>query len=105
MRTLVVFLWLLFSAPAYAGSISVTITETNFANATKTYVIADADVDRIIAAYQAAANTNINGNASRAQVLLYLSKRWMATLTAEVVSYEAQKARDAVVVPNPINPQ
>lgn len=52
------------------GSISFTVTETGKPDATKSYTVPDADIDRMVAAYQSDANVDINGTATRGQVLL-----------------------------------
>lgn len=67
---------LLCAVPAQAGTISIQVAEAGFATQTKTYTVADADIDKIVAAYQPGANVSVNGTATRAQVLLY----WLQTL-------------------------
>lgn len=101
----IILAFLLMVSPVYAGSISVTVAQNGFVNTTKSYAIPDADIDRIVAAYQIAANADLNATATRAQVLLYLTKRWMAEIANDVKSAERQKAQDAIVAPVPVNPQ
>jgi hypothetical protein len=54
------------------ATIAATVTQTGNPNASKTYTLADADMDKAIAAYQQGANTAINGTANRNQVLNYM---------------------------------
>lgn len=54
------------------ATIAVTVTETGQTTLTRTLTLADADLDATIQAYQQAANTSINGTATRAQVLNYM---------------------------------
>lgn len=103
--TKVALVFLLMISPASAGSISITVVQGGAANVTKNYTVLDADIDRIVAAYQVDANKDLNATANKAQVLLYLTKRWMAEIAADVKSAERQKAQDAIVVPAPVNPQ
>jgi hypothetical protein len=54
------------------ATITATVVETGFANATKTYTLSDADLNRIVASYQQKANTAIGGTATRVQVLAWI---------------------------------
>jgi hypothetical protein len=54
------------------ATIAATVTQTSQPTASKTYTLADADMDKAIAAYQQAANSSINGTANRNQVLNYM---------------------------------
>ena len=85
------------------GSISFTITQTSKPDATKTYTVPDADVDRLVAAYQSDANVDINGTATRAQVLLYIAKQWVKLIKDKVKSVETAAAQAAVVIPADIS--
>ena len=78
---------LLCAAPVQAGTITVQVVETGQTTQTKTYTVADADIDKIVAAYQSGANVSVNGTATRAQVLLY----WITTL---LVNPTIQAVRD-----------
>lgn len=91
--------------PAVAGSVSIQITEAGFSNATKTYTIADSDIDRIIAAYQQPANIVVNGTATRGQVLLTWVQQFIDGTKTTVSTFEKQQAISAVPTPTPINPQ
>lgn len=90
---------------AHAGSVTITVAQTTNPNVTKSYTIADADIDRIVSAYQTAANVSINGTATKAQVMLYLTNLWMGEITAAVKAYDMDKATKAIVAPTPVNPQ
>ena len=78
------------------GTITFTVTETSKPDATKTYNVADADIDRMVAAYQQDANTDINGTATRSQVLLYIAKTWLKDAQQKVSSKEYAAAQAAV---------
>lgn len=105
MKKLLVALFVVLATPAYAGSITITVVQGGQTNVSKSFTILDADVDRIVASYQIAANASVNAPATRAQVLLFVLKQWMDELTQNVKTYETQKAKDAIVTPSPINPQ
>lgn len=105
MLTWILFGILALTAPASAGSISITVVQGGQSNVVKPYAVPDGDIDRIVAAYQSAANVDINGTATRLQVLQFITKQWMAELTRDVKTFEVDKAKAAVVVPAPVNPQ
>lgn len=96
---------LLNVASANAGTITIQVVEGGQTNATKTFTILDADIDRLVAAYQSLANVSINGTATRAQVLNYVVTQWMQSGVATVTAFEAAKAITALVPATPINPQ
>lgn len=88
-----------------AASITFTIVETGFPNATKTYNFSpDSELDRMIAGYQQAANTSINGTATRTQVLLYWAQSIIDAAKANTKSVEQAAAIAAVPPVTPINP-
>ena len=68
------------------GTLTFTVVETGQTTLTKTYTIADADIDKTVAAYQSAANVSINGLATRAQVLNYWTQTTIAAIKAQVQS-------------------
>lgn len=74
------------------ATISFQVAETGQTTATKTYTLPDAQLDRMIAAYQQGANTSINGTATRAQVLNYWSQVVIAAAVAQVQAFETQQA-------------
>lgn len=102
-RTLILLL-LIVPATAQAGSIVFTITGTGI-NASKTYTLSDADINRIIATNQIAANAANNAPASKMFVLNYWIQQFINSTIQSVQSFEKQTAVDAVPTPSPINPQ
>jgi predicted amidohydrolase len=82
-------------------SISIQVTQTGQTTLTKTYTVDDADINRIVAAYQQDGNTAVNGNATRAQVLLTWANGLMENTKAKVVARELAVAQGAVVPPVP----
>lgn len=54
------------------ATISATVVQTPNPDASKTYTLSDADMTKAINAYQQAANTAVNGTATRVQVLNYM---------------------------------
>lgn len=106
MRAIVVIALLLFAESALAGSISIQVVETGQTTLTKTYsTIPDANIDRIVAAYQSAANTSVNGTATRAQVLNYWVTQFITKTIADVAASESNAAEQALPAIAPINPQ
>jgi hypothetical protein len=87
---------LLITSPALAGSLTVTVAETGQTTQSKTYTVADADVDKVVATYQSGANVSVNGTATRAQVLLY----WLQT----VLVIPTQQAVQQFETPAPVVP-
>ena len=83
---------------ALAGTITITVAETGQTTITQNYAVADSAIDQIIAAYQQAGNTMVNGNATRAQVL----QAWQAALFAQTQSTVQQFNTVPPVVPPPI---
>lgn len=75
------------------ATITATVVETGFANASKTYTLADADMDRVVAAYQQHGNVAVNGTATRAQVLAWVFDNVLiAALKAQVVLFNTVPA-------------
>jgi hypothetical protein len=65
----------------------------------KTYTLADADMDAAVAAYQQGANTSINGTATRNQVLAYMFDQMIVkNMQAQVQTHQTQPS----VTPPPI---
>lgn len=69
------------------------------------YTLDTAEIDRIVAAYQQSANTAVNGNATRNQVLQYVKDKIVGDLKTAVSQYEKDKAVKAVPDPVLINPK
>lgn len=93
--------------PAWAGTITFQVVQTGQTTATKNYTIPDAQIDRMVAAYQVAANASVNGTATRAQVLNYIANQIIqGTIVQYVLGIETQNAEAAAVSGiTPINPQ
>lgn len=81
------------------GSIAFSVTDTAHGTVSKSYTVSDADIARMVAAYQNDANVNVNGTATRNQVLLYIAKTWLKEAQSKVsaVEYAAAHATIAIV--------
>lgn len=106
-RAVLALMLSLLAVQAGAGSITFQVVETGQTTATKTYAIPDAQIDRMVAAYQVAANASINGPATRAQVLNYIANQLIqGDIVQYVLSVENQNAAAAATSSvTPINPQ
>ncbi len=92
--------------PAWAGTITIQVVETGQTTATKTYTLPDSQIDRLVAAYQVAANASVNGTATRMQVLNYWANQLMQSTVQYVLSIETQNATAAAAAGvSPISPQ
>jgi len=80
------------------ATIAITATETGQTTLSKTYTLADADMDAMVQAYQPLANIAVNGTATRAQVFAYLVGTWAAGIQQQIVQFKTT----APVVPAPI---
>ena len=78
------------------GTIAFTVTDA-IGPASKTFTVPDAQLARMIVAYQSAANVAVNGTATRGQVLNYIVRQWMDTTVQEVKNYEAQLASSTAI--------
>lgn len=107
MKKILALLLLLLVSTAQAGTITFQVTETSQTTATKTYNIADAQIDRMVAAYQPAANLSVGGTASRTQVLNFIASQLVLTgIVQYVLSAEQQAASvSATSSVSPITPQ
>lgn len=90
---------------ALAGSIAFQVVRTGQSTVSRTFTMSDADVDRLVAAYQARANVAVNGTASRTQVIMFWFSSVMDATKQSVASTERQNAIDALPVTPPIDPQ
>lgn len=92
-----IFAALIAFAPVNAFAGSVTISVTNVANGTvsKTFTVPDADLVRWVAAYQIAANVSVNGTATRPQVLNYIATTMMKEWVDAVKAFESAAATAA----------
>lgn len=104
MRAFLALVFSLVAFPVMAGSLTFQIVATA-GTVTKTYVISDTDVQRIINAYQTAANVSVNGAASRNQVLQFWVQGFIAETIGTVNSVEQNSAIQSLPPIAPINPQ
>jgi hypothetical protein len=109
MRFLITAILLLASLPAQAGSITVTVqtaSGTCSSGCTKTYTDTDANLAKIIPAWQAACNTSINGTCTNLQVMQAWANWVIAQTVAFVTNYDKNNLQSAAVSGyTPINPQ
>jgi hypothetical protein len=89
------FAFALFATPAAAGSISLQFTATA-GSATKTYTVADADLNRLVAAYQQDCNTRINGTCTLNQVLTQIALAAKDAWVAKAKSHETTEAAKTI---------
>jgi hypothetical protein len=66
-------------------------------NLTRSKTVTDAHLVRLVAAYQAEANSAINGTATNAQVITYILDQTVVGWIAKVKAYEAQQATATAV--------
>lgn len=105
-KTVAIAFFLLAASPVWAGALTVQVVEGGQPNATKVVTLTDAEIDRIVSAFQGPANISVNGTATRAQVLNYwITQTLLVSTVASVLSFEQQKAIAALPVAVPINPQ
>lgn len=81
------------------ATLAITATETGQTTLTKTYNMADATMDLMIQAYQSDANVSVNGTATRAQVLNYITGTWAQQVKDKIQQFQTQPA----VVPAPVS--
>lgn len=79
------------------GTITFQVVETGQITGTKTFTVPDAHIDRLVVAYQSAANTSINGSATRLQVLNYWANLLMSQTVSYVQSIETSNATTTAV--------
>lgn len=80
---------------AFAGSITISVTNAANGTVTKTFTVPDAHLVRWVAAYQIAANASVNATATRAQVLNYIAVATMKEWVDAVRAFEAAAAADS----------
>lgn len=80
------------------ATITITATETGETTLTKTYTLADNNMDDMVAAYQQDANVRVNGTATRAQVFLTITDGWAGQIKSKIQTFKTIPA----VVPPPI---
>lgn len=96
---------LLPMAIADAGSVTFQVAQGGQTTASKTYTLTDAEVGRMIAAFQSDANVSVNGTATRAQVLAYAVDQMMQMVVSKVQQIEGDAIAKAVAAPTPLKPQ
>jgi hypothetical protein len=100
---------LLIAAPVHAGTIVVTVTTASgvcSGGCTKTYTDTDANLAKIIPAYQQSCNTAINGTCTNLQVMQAWANWLVAQTVAFVTNYDKNNLQSAAVSGyTPINPQ
>ncbi len=75
------------------GQFAFSITNATDGTQSKTFAsFSDADMTRLIAAYQQEANVSINGVATRVQVWNYIANQVVAGWVAKVKNYEQANA-------------
>lgn len=80
------------------ATINIQVAQTGQTTLSKTYNMSDTDMDLMIEAYQQDANISVNGTASRAQVLNFITLEWMDQIKAEIQAHKTVPAS----VPPPI---
>ena len=79
--------------PAFAGSVSFSVTDATDGTVSKTYTqFSDANITTWIAAYQSPCNVSINSLCTRPQVLNYIVSQVVANWVATTNAYNAQAA-------------
>lgn len=86
------------------ATISITVAAGGFNPPAKTFTFPDAELLRLIAAYQQDANDKVGGAATKPQVMNYIVSQWIASCVQRVQTAERDAAVASVVVPAPINP-
>ena len=86
------------------ATISFQVTETGQTTLSKTYTLADAQLDRLTAAYQSLGNVAVGGTATRAQVLQTWITGFIQSTVQFVQNAEQQTAIAAVPPAQPITP-
>lgn len=86
-----------------AGSIGYLVKQNTFSDLNTTRTYTDTEMTRLIAAFQSAANTSVNGTATRAQVWAFILQWVTDGLTSYVKGVETQVAVAAINV-TPLNP-
>ena len=82
------------------GTISITVTRAGAPYPlSKTFTVADNDIDNIVQAFQSDANVKVNGTATLAQVWAYIVGTWADAIKAKVREFKTVPA----VVPTDID--
>lgn len=98
--------FLLFAVPAYAGTITITVTTAaapcNTGNCTKTYNVPDADLAKVVTSYQFHCQVVGAPPCTTPQTIVFWFNSMIQDVVANVTAFYRQQAATAVV---PINPQ
>ena len=70
------------------ATITITAVATSFSPPAKVFTMTDGVMTRIIAAYQSDANVSVNGTATSAQVMNYITNLWRDQIKAKVQQVE-----------------
>jgi hypothetical protein len=81
------------------ATITITAAGSGFNPPTKTFTLTDAVMQDLTDAYQSDANVSVNGTATRAQVLNYITETWKQQIKDKIKTF---KTVPAVVPPDPI---
>lgn len=82
------------------GTITLSITgDVSVGTKTKTYTVADADINRLVAIWKTRANTVVNGTATVAQACVVWADSVIAQAKSDVVTNEKQVTVAAVADP------
>jgi hypothetical protein len=85
------------------GTLTVTFATSAATVFTRNFAIPDADLNRIVAAYQNGANGALNGTATPQQVATFIVQGWINEMANNVISFGTQAALAAVAPIAPIS--
>ncbi len=107
MKVVLTIILSLLASAVHAGTITFQVTEGGQSTATKTFNVPDAQIDRMIAAYQNDANRSVGGTATRGQVLNFIASDLVLTRIVQYVLSAEQAAASvsATSTISPITPQ
>lgn len=88
------------------ATVTFTVVQDGFPDSSKEFLFnPDSELDRMIASYQSAANTSVNGTATRVEVLNFWVESIINAGTASTKSFETQQAvAEATAKVKPITP-
>lgn len=74
------------------ATITITAVATAFTPPPKVFTMTDQVMTDMIAAYQSDANVAVNGTATAAQVMNYITTTWQGQIKAKIQSYKTTPA-------------
>lgn len=74
------------------ATISITAVATGFTPPSKVFNMTDQVMTDMISAYQSDANVSVNGTATPAQVMNYITTIWQAEIKAKIVQFKTVPA-------------